>query len=142
LRSCKDIGDVITAIEDQGRTVGDAYLIKLVTTTISDITTSEESPYPYSETKEAASHIDHDQSEQIAKEIAGAVEKHPNVFNFRCIDPTFSADMFIDTNATLLDGPIYSADVHLPKKQQKYQDMDCEEHFSVLISGTYFAAYA
>jgi hypothetical protein len=77
-----------------------------------------------------------------AESILGALEKHPNVFD---VVPPPAWDHWGSRGGkfgAIVEGPVFSLRVHLPKAQHKYQDMDCVEHFSVLSDGSIFGAFS
>ena len=80
--------------------------------------------------------------------IFDALSSHPNVFDATSFSDDVDDEQDDDEGTwggplgMIVSGTIYRYRIHLPKIQQKYREMDCDEHFSVLSSGSIFCAYA
>jgi hypothetical protein len=79
---------------------------------------------------------------QLAKDIFEALKQHPNIFDVQAPVSWDHLSFRGGRFGMIVDGPIVSFRVHLPKAQHKYQDMDCEEHFSVFSNGSTYAAFS
>lgn len=139
---CKDISEVIASIRKQNLEIGDIYLVKFGTVTVSSFNVPNDAVHPLTERVSQSGEPFVGDENDASKKLREVLDKHPNIFNLKVIDESYFIGAYQLLGTRLLTGPVCHAEVHLPQKQQKYQDMDCEEHFSVLVSGTYFAAYS
>jgi len=138
----RDFRDVVDQLNKDGLTIVKGHLIKFGTITVSAFESSDDMAYPYSAHQDKVDKSPSIYEADIDKEICEALKKHPNVFNFKIDNKEDSTSFFGPEGVFLVRGSTYTLDVHLPKAKQIYQDMDCEEHFSVIGAGTYFATYA
>lgn len=136
---CKDQEDLLGILRDKQYAIASMYLMKFGTIAISTTDPDDDSLFEFTDRSRVDTEFEND-GLAVCKEIASAVESHPNVFDFEVLNEDFPPSEYLTLGYKLFHGPIYKASVHLPKMQQKYQDMECEEHFSVFLSGTYFAA--
>jgi hypothetical protein len=138
---CKDEAEVLSELAGQQLKIDSIYLLKFGTISIANGEPADDSEQPFTDRSEVTAEFDDDDGLASCRKLGEVIESHPNIFDFQTLSQTFPASEYISLGMKLLNGPIYRASVHLPKKQQKYQEMDCQEHFSVLLSGTYFAAF-
>jgi hypothetical protein len=133
----RTLREVLAEIRKQGFSITATHVAKFGTVTVSPEEFPDESVHPFSGRGGASERAD---TIQISSaRLAEALEQHPNVFD---VAKVFDGEdcAFTSLNTQLLHGSVYEAKVHIPKRLQKFQEMDCAEHFSVLFSGTYFAA--
>ncbi len=70
-----------------------------------------------------------------------ALKSHPNIFEPEQISEEEDQEAEGSRDGFFVKGAFYNYRIHLPKAKQKYKDMDCAEHFSVVSRGSLFAAY-
>jgi len=131
--------DLIPTLAGEGLRIARIRLLKFGSISVSEIGHDDGSVHPYSDRENLAAEFSKDGGLGLIQKLADIVKAHPNVFDFVDKAEGFSPNEVIIQGCRLLYGPMYSASVHLPKAQQKYQDMECREHFGLILSGTYFA---
>ncbi len=131
----------LSALGEKDLHIKEAVVVKFGHLLLAGLTVPSNSDFPITE-EEAIGEKPFEYPRNVVSTIHAALKDHPNVFDPRII-VEISEVRWGDKFGFFVHGNICQYRIHLPKAKQKYtDDMDTEEHFSVLCDGSMFAAYA
>jgi hypothetical protein len=136
-----DLTDVLSGLGEKQLQIQKAIIVKFGNLTIAEMVVPKDSEFPITE-EEAMATRPFEFRGDVVSSIHAALKDHPNVFDPETIYER-SESRCGDQFGFFVHGTVCQYRIHLPRAKQKYKDeMDCEEHFSVLCDGSTFAAYA
>lgn len=131
----------LTKFEQEPAEVTAAFVFKFGALLFAEELPSDSEPYQYTALEGLRSEP-WEPPAKMLEEIKRALDCHPNVFHLSEIgDPTEVAVSGTRTGM-LAEGRPYRMEIQLPKGRQQFQDGEISEHFTVIWSGSSFAAYA
>jgi hypothetical protein len=132
---------ILSALGEEGLQVKEAIIVKFGNIRFAGVTVPRDSEFPITEELKLDG-IPFEFPREIVDSVHAALKDHPNVFDPEVVFKS-SERRGLDPFGFFVHGTMYQYRIHLPKAKQKYKDdMDSEEHFSVLCDGSTFAAYA
>lgn len=121
--------------------IKEAIIVKFGALMLAELVIPEGAESPITEEQALTTHPFDLPHGDTTSRIHAALKNHPNVFEPELLfeqPETKWGSKF----GFFVHGTIFRYRIHLPRAKQKYTDMDCEEHFAVLCSGSAFAAYS
>jgi hypothetical protein len=135
------ITKVVSEEEERPITVTSAFIYKFGAVLLAESLPSENEPSRYSNLNRLMQEP-WEPSSNMLEEVQDALDAHPNVFDLKQIDPSQPLSAYGTRTGMLVDGPLFTMEVRLPKRSQHFEDGDVFEHFNVICDGSYFGAFA
>ena len=131
---------LLSKIEKKPVEICAAFVFKFGNLLLAEELPRDDEPYQFS-AREGLEFEPWEPPSKILEEIKRGLECHPNVFHLHDLDVSPELSVVGTRTGMLVEGPIYTMEIQLPKGRQHFQDGDVSEHFTVIWSGSPFAAY-